>query len=65
LSILGKRISSLKQAEATKQYLFQKWKKKKKVKKKLDAWWLTPIILATREAGIRRTTIQNQTREIV
>jgi hypothetical protein len=28
-------------------------------------WWLTPIILATQEAEIRRITVQSQPRQIV
>jgi hypothetical protein len=28
-------------------------------------WWLKPIILATQEADIRRTTVQSQPRQIV
>jgi hypothetical protein len=28
-------------------------------------WWLTPVILATQEAGIRRITVRSQPRQIV
>jgi hypothetical protein len=28
-------------------------------------WWLTPVILATGEAEIRRNKVQNQSRQIV
>jgi hypothetical protein len=28
-------------------------------------WWLTPVILATQEAGIRKTAVQSQPRQIV
>jgi hypothetical protein len=28
-------------------------------------WWLTPVILATQEAEIRRTVVQSQSRQIV
>jgi hypothetical protein len=28
-------------------------------------WWLTPVILATQEAEIRRITVRSQPREIV
>jgi hypothetical protein len=34
-------------------------------KKKARHWWLTPIILATREAEIRRIVVQRQPRQIV
>jgi hypothetical protein len=28
-------------------------------------WWLTPVILATQKAEIRRVTVQSQLRQIV
>jgi hypothetical protein len=30
-----------------------------------ERWWLTPVILATQEAEIRRITVQSQTRQRV
>jgi hypothetical protein len=33
--------------------------------KKSQGWWLRPVILATQETEIRRTTVQRQPREIV
>jgi hypothetical protein len=35
-------------------------KKKEKKKKTAGYWWLTPIILATQEAEIRRIVVQSQ-----
>jgi hypothetical protein len=31
----------------------------------LGCWWLTPIILATQEAEIRRIAIQSQSRQVI
>jgi hypothetical protein len=33
--------------------------------KKVHPWWLTSVILATQEAGIRRIVVQSQPRQIV
>jgi hypothetical protein len=33
--------------------------------KKPGAWWLTPVILATQEAEIRRTEVRSPSKEIV
>jgi hypothetical protein len=30
-----------------------------------QVWWLTPVILATQKAEIRRITVQSQSRQIV
>jgi hypothetical protein len=40
-------------------------KKKKREKFIAGRWWLTPVILATQEEGIRRIEIQSQRRQIV
>jgi hypothetical protein len=37
-----------------------KIKKKNKIKKIVGCWWLTPVILATQEAEIRRIVVQSQ-----
>jgi hypothetical protein len=39
------------------EYKPQNQKKKKKKKKKVRGWWLTPIILTTHEAEIRRIAV--------
>jgi hypothetical protein len=31
----------------------------------IDTWWLTPVILATQQAEIRRLVVQSQPRQIV
>jgi hypothetical protein len=36
-----------------------------KAKRSAGCWWLTPIILATQEAEIRRIEFQSQPRQIV
>jgi hypothetical protein len=41
------------------------WKKKEKRKKEAGCQWLTPVILATQEADIRRIIVQSQPKPIV
>jgi hypothetical protein len=41
-----------------------KKKKKKKERKAARHWWLTPVILATQEAEIRRIAVQRQHSQI-
>jgi hypothetical protein len=36
-----------------------------KFKRKARCWWLTPVILVTQEAEIRRITVPSQPRQIV
>jgi hypothetical protein len=38
----------------------KKKKKKKKERQIAGCWWLTPVILATQEAEIRRIAVQSQ-----
>jgi hypothetical protein len=48
-------------------YPINLWQNKqgKEKRKRSWHWWLTPIILATQEAEIRRITVQSQPRQII
>jgi hypothetical protein len=55
----GRRISSVKTVWV------KSMRTMSKTKYKARSWWVTPVILATQEAEIRRTSVQSQPRQMV
>jgi hypothetical protein len=54
------RVAQVVERLASKEAQYCQKKKKKEYRNVGRCWWLTPIILATQEAQIRRITVESQ-----